>query len=282
MQTGPQRGGVRPLAALVTAGVALVTGCNPPGLEAKVAPGATRLSYPVPAGYRVSSPRAGDRAGRRIILVHGTPGAADGWLDYLTDVPPGSEYVAVDRPGFGESGPDGAIVSLREQAAALVPLLVERDGRWPVLVGHSLGAPIVARLAVDQPSKVGALVLLAGSLDPAQERIHWAQPVGEWPGIRSMLPRALRNANRELMALKPELEALEPRLAAIRCPIEIVHGRKDGLVPYANVPFMQTRFTSAPLNVVTLPEADHFIVWNQVATVRAAIAGAAEAGVGRC
>lgn len=282
MPTGPQRGGVRRLAALVTAGVALVTGCNPPGPQAKVATEATRLSYPAPAGYRVSYLRAGDPTGRRIILVHGTPGAADGWLDYLTNVPPGFEHIAVDRPGFGESGPDGAIVSLPEQAAALAPLLVERGGRWPVLVGHSLGAPIVAQLAADQPGKVGALVMLAGSLDPGQERIHWAQPLGEWPGIRSMLPRALRNANRELMALKPELEALEPRLAAIRCPVEIVHGRKDGLVPYANVPFMQARFTSAPLKVVTLPEADHFIVWNQVAIVRAAIVRAAEAGAGRC
>lgn len=282
MQSGPQRGGLRPLAAMLTAAIALITGCNPPGPQAQAAPEATRLSYAVPAGYRISYLRAGDPAGRRIIVVHGTPGAAEGWLDYLTNVPPGFEHIAVDRPGFGESGPDGAIVSLREQAAALVPLLVERDGRWPVLVGHSLGAPIVAQLAADQPQKVGALVLLAGSLDPGQERIHWAQPVGEWPGIRSMLPRALRNANRELMALKPELETLAPRLAAIRCPVEIVHGRRDGLVPYANVPFMQARLTKTPLNVVSLPEADHFIVWNQVATVRAAIARAAKAGAGRC
>lgn len=234
-----------------------------------------RSDYAVPAlGIRVSMLRGGDPAGRRVILVHGTPGDAAGWADFIAAAPPGQDIIAIDRPGFGSCGPDGAVVSLRDQAAAIEPLLVRRDGRWPILVGHSLGGPIVAQAAADFPGRVGALIIVAGSLDPAQEHIHWAQPIGEWRLVRGLLPRALRNANRELMALKPQLEALAPRLSALRCPVEVVHGTKDQLVPYANVAFLRARMP-AGMAVTTLEGRNHFLPWTSAGEIRAAIARAA-------
>jgi pimeloyl-ACP methyl ester carboxylesterase len=267
--------------------LALFNGCGGPPApaatsEQKSAIPRFHYAAPPPATYRISYLRGGDPRGRRIIFVHGTPGSADGWVDYLTDVPAGFDHIAVDRPGFGQSGPDGAVVSLAEQARALEPLLVNQGGDWPVLVGHSLGGPIVAWLAATYPERVGALVILAGSLDPALERIHWAQPVGEWPGIRSVLPRAMRNANRELMALKPELEALQPMLSRIACPVVIVHGTEDQLVPYANVPFMQAQMRGAALTVDRIEGQNHFLPWNEQGRVRRAIALAASAGDGTC
>ena len=232
---------------------------------------------PAPLGFRVSYLRRGDSRGRRVIFVHGTPGSAQGWADYLLNVPAGTEYIAVDRPGFGQSGPPDAVSSVADQAKAIAPLLVARGGNLPILVGHSLGGPIVAQVAADSPGKVAAVVILAGSLDPGLEQIHWAQPMGEWPGVRSMLPRAIRNANRELMALKPHLEALAPRLAELRCPVVIVHGTEDRLVPYANVPFMTRMMTGTRPQVIELPGRDHFLPWNEAEEVRRAIAMATEA-----
>eukprot|EP01036_Dinobryon_divergens_P045700 gene45700-61095_t len=97
------------------------------------------------------------------------------------------------------------------------------------------------------------VVLLAASLDPAQEAIHPMQYVGAaWP-MRSLLPRALRNANAELMALKPELETLAGLLPRIIAPVIIVHGTHDDLVPVANVAYMQARLTGAePLPALEL------------------------------
>jgi pimeloyl-ACP methyl ester carboxylesterase len=230
-------------------------------------------------GVRLSWLRAGDPAGRRIIFVHGTPGDAEAWADYLINPPAGFEVIAIDRPGFGQSGPDGPVVSLAGQATALKPLLVERAGRRPILVGHSLGGPIIAQAAADMPDHVGPLVIVAGSLDPGLEKIHWAQHVGAWRPVEALLPRALRNANAELMALEPQLAALAPRLAGITCPVAIVHGTKDGLVPYANVPFMQQRMTGAArMEVMTLADRNHFLPWNSMDDVRAAIDWAARAG----
>jgi pimeloyl-ACP methyl ester carboxylesterase len=215
--------------------------------------------------------RAGGTAGARLILVHGTPGSASSWADYLLNPPPGVEVLALDRPGFGHSGPPGAMPTLADQAAAVLALMPE-DGRPVVLLGHSLGAPVVARVAADHPQRVSALVLLAGSLDPALEVIHPLQRLGAWPPVRGLLPRSIRNANHELMALKPELEALALLLPRISAPVVIVHGTLDDLVPVANVPFMRARLTGARcVRTVLLEGRNHFLPWNSEDAVRDAI-----------
>ncbi|TNE39987.1 MAG: alpha/beta hydrolase [Alphaproteobacteria bacterium] len=206
---------------------------------------------------------SGNPSAQRIIFVHGTPGSAGAWTDYLEDAPKDFEYVAIDRPGFGSSSPDKAIVTLKEQAEAILPLLEERDGKWPILVGHSLGGPIIAKVAVMAPEKVGGLVIVAGSFDPDLEKIHFVQRLGElWP-IGQILPDAIRNSNRELIALKPELETLTLELDQITTPTIVLHGTDDNLVPYSNVAFLQPRLKKASnLEVVRLEGRNHFLPWN--------------------
>ena len=215
--------------------------------------------------------RNGEPGGPRIIFVHGTPGSADGWLDYLVQPPAGTEVLALDRPGFGQSGPPGPVVSLAAQAAAVVALL-PKDNRRTVLVGHSLGGAVVAQVAAEPPERVHALVLLASSLDPAQESVLAVQRVAEWPPVRALLPRALRNANAELMAFEAELRALAPLLPRIRAAVLIVHGTQDQLVPAANVPYMQAGLTGARcVHTVMLEGLNHFLPWNSEASVRGAL-----------
>jgi pimeloyl-ACP methyl ester carboxylesterase len=178
----------------------------------------TWLQNPAPrpalsTGYSLSYLEAGEPSGRLAIFVHGTPGDAHAWGDYLMGVPKGFRYIAIDRPGFGHSGPDGAVTSLAEQAQAITTLVRASGGKPAVLIGHSLGGPIIAQAAVDNPDLVAALVVLAGSLDPTQESVPFIQYVGDtWP-VSAMLPRWLRNTNREIIALEPQLEALALRLA---------------------------------------------------------------------
>jgi pimeloyl-ACP methyl ester carboxylesterase len=212
--------------------------------------------------------------GPLLVLVHGTPGAAQGWADYLLAPPEGMQVLAIDRPGFGDSGPDEAVPGLAEQAAAVwaaLPADLPSD-RPLVLLGHSLGGPVVARVAADHPERVQALVLLAAALDPALESIHPLQRVGAWPVVRHWLPRAIRNANAELMALAPELQDLAYRLPAIRARVVIVHGTADDLVPVASVPYAQRMLSGAAcVHTMLLPGQDHFLPWNAPDAVRAAV-----------
>lgn len=249
-------------------------GCAPPGPQAPAAAtdgmrSMVRLGAPLRTDLSVL--RAGSASGPRLILVHGTPGSAAGWADYLLDPPPGMEVLALDRPGFGSSGPDGAVTSLAEQAAAVAALL-PGDGRPVVLLGHSLGGPVVARVAAEHPGQVSGLVLLSASLDPSLEKTHPLQRLGASAAVRSMLPRAIRNANAELMALEAELRALAPLLAGIRARIVIVHGTEDDLVPVENVTYMQARLIGARCaDTVLLDGRNHFLPWNSAPAVRAAV-----------
>jgi pimeloyl-ACP methyl ester carboxylesterase len=271
----PPRGALFSAVSVVLATV----GCAPPGPRA---PAAATEALREPLMRAVSLPaelsvlRAGDVRGPRLILVHGTPGSAAAWADYLLEPPPGVEVLALDRPGFGHSGPPGALPGLAEQAAA-VRALLPADGRPVVLLGHSLGGPVVAQVAADEPQRIAAVVLLAASLDPGLETIHPMQRLGAWAPVRALLPRAIRNANTELMALKPQLEALAARLSRITAKVVIVHGTADDLVPPANVPYMQARLTGARcVQTLLVDGANHFLPWNAEAQVRRAITLALE------
>ena len=209
--------------------------------------------------------RAGDPNGQRVIFVHGTPGdAASNWYNMLKDVPEGFEFIAVDRPGFGFTRPKGQVVELDAQAAALEPLFETRNGKKTILAGHSLGGPVVAAAAANYPDRVGGILVLAGALDPDLEDVRFIQYVGNVPPISWLLPRVLRNANRELIYLEDELRLLQPKLPTITQPVTIIHGTVDKLVPYDNVPFMEDHMTgTSKLEIIKLDGMNHFLQWQK-------------------
>jgi len=206
-----------------------------------------------------------------VLYIHGTPGEAAGWADYLIDPLPGARAIAVDRPGFGESD-SRALPTLEGQARALAPFI--ESAERVILVGHSYGGPVALQAALDWPDRVQGVVVIAGSVSPAHEKLRWFNYVGK--GIFPFLPHGLRRANDEVWPLKADLQRLALELDRIRVPVAIVHGTRDALVPHGNVAFMEGALTGvARLEVRTLEGADHFVVWEEewVPEVRAAIAG---------
>jgi pimeloyl-ACP methyl ester carboxylesterase len=210
-----------------------------------------------------------------VVFIHGSPGDWRGWADYLIDsaLTQRAELIAVDRPGFGGSGAGLVERSLVQQARDISPLLDKvRPGRRVVLVGHSFGGPLAVRLAMDNPGKVTDLVILAGSIDPAMEHTAWYQYPADWPVISWMLPETLVVTNREIRALKDELMAMLPLWPRVTQRVTVMQGGKDDLVPPENADFAQKMLTHATsVNIVRIPEMNHFLPWTHYAHVKAVI-----------
>ncbi len=212
---------------------------------------------------------------RRVVFVHGTPGSADAFRGYLRGAEQHRpfELVSIDRPGFGRTQPRRAVPSLAEQARALLAVLPGVSAApKPILVGHSLGAPIIAKAAAMFARRIGGLVVLAGAFDPGLERVHPLQYLGEAPPFVWLLSRSLRNANRELIPLKRELEVLRAELPRIRQPVIVLHGTRDRLVPFVNTGYLRHFLKNAArLEIRPLEGFDHFIVWSAPSAVWRAI-----------
>jgi pimeloyl-ACP methyl ester carboxylesterase len=88
-----------------------------------------------------------------------------------------------------------------------------------------------------------------------------------------MLPEKMQTANREIFAAPQEVLNLSHKLPLIRCPVVIVHGLDDSLVPYANALYLQKQLTGPPPDAVKLiaPKADHFLPWTHEPLIREAI-----------
>jgi pimeloyl-ACP methyl ester carboxylesterase len=228
------------------------------------------------AGVRVSylnSPGARSPGDTPIVYVHGTPGDATNFLSFVQRPVEGRFSVALDRPGFGASSNHRSFVSFADQARAVIAVLDRLELDRAILVGHSLGGPIAARAAADAPDRVAGIVQVAGSLDPDLEKLQWYNFLLQWWPITKLLPRSFILSNEEVLAARGQCLDLQPALKQISCPVMIVHGSDDRLVPYANVEYMQRKFVNASrLELRTLEGADHFLPWAQEAELREAIA----------
>ncbi len=210
-----------------------------------------------------------------VVFVHGSPGDWTDFVNQLADpaLRDAARLVSIDRPGYGGSDFGDPEPSLRRHAEAVVAV-VDHFGppaQGAVLVGHSMGGPIVTRVAMDFADRVAAVVSVAGSADPALEPTHWYQEVAAWPWVRPLLPTMLDVCNQELLPHRAELRAMAPRWSAIDCPVFVVQGGEDVLVPAANADFIAARVPPDLLHVDLDPTMNHFVPWSHPERMRAAI-----------
>ena len=192
----------------------------------------------------------GDATKPLVLFVHGSPGRWSNFLSFMADdaLLARARIASVDRPGFGKSGPGSVEKSITRQAADIAPILRENAASPAILVGHSLGGPVIARIAMDYPDLVGGLIMVAPSIDPELEKTKWYQIPADWLIFSWMIPTDLVMANREILPLKGELEAMLPLWAHITAPTTVIQGEKDRLVPPGNADFAQKVLTRAPVD----------------------------------
>lgn len=219
--------------------------------------------------------KAGDENIPLVIFVHGSPGSLSAFIDFLADTTllTKTQLISVDRPGFGASNFGYAEPSLQKQAAYLKPILEAHQNNRPIiLVGHSLGGPLIARMAMDYPELVDGLVIVAGSIDPELEPDEtWFRAPLATPFLKWILPRSMRASNDEIYTLKPELQDMLPLWQNITTPTIVIHGKKDSLVPSGNADFAKKMMVNTPLKIMLIDGMDHFIPWSHPELIRNAI-----------
>lgn len=214
---------------------------------------------------RMEYAEAGDSTKPLILFIHGSPGSLNAFLGYIVDSTLLSKgfLITADRPGFGHSNFGIGEPSLEKQARILKSIIeMKKNARPVILVGHSLGGPLIAKMAMDYPDLVDGLVIVAGSIDPDQEPNEmWFRAPLATPFLNWILPRSFRASNEELYQLKPQLYSMMNGWSRITCPVAIVHGKKDSLVPFENVSFAKKMLVNARLHYIIDDNATHFIPW---------------------
>jgi 3-oxoadipate enol-lactonase len=95
------------------------------------------------------------------LFVHGWQADHTVWDDVLSALGPGTRSVAVDLRGSGASHDARGPHNLERFAADLRELIVALGIGPAIVVGHSMGATVALRLAVDAPELVSGSILIA-------------------------------------------------------------------------------------------------------------------------
>lgn len=197
------------------------------------------------------------------IFVHGSPGSWNAFIDFFkTDsLLKDMDILAMDRPGFGNSDYGHAEPSLEKQASYLNKVANNFSHPRKILIGHSLGGAIIARMAVTQPKSYDGLIFVAASIDPDMEKDEWYRRaidsrVGGW-----LTPKDFEVSNDEILPLKKELESMKPLWREIMIPSIVIHGTKDSLVPVENVDFAIAMLKDSLTKIQLIEGANHFIPW---------------------
>ncbi|MCY7410467.1 MAG: alpha/beta hydrolase [Chitinophagales bacterium] len=201
-----------------------------------------------------------------VLFVHGAPGSWTDYIKYFGDenLISKSHLVAPDRPGYGNSGVGYPVTSIEEQVELLKPLFALNKSHQPIiLLGHSYGGPIAARMAIDYPDQIKAMILLAPAIDPDNEKMFWINKPASWKAMQYFLPAIMLTAQKEKETHAAELKKMENDWGKIAASTIYMYGDKDGLVPPVNVEYAKKKITNAPLEVIELPNENHFIPWTQ-------------------
>jgi len=221
--------------------------------------------------FKLHYVQAGNDTMATLFFVHGSPGSWNVFKSYLEDRDLLRQYrmISIDRPGFGYSEFNHA-KNLSEQSHIISYLLRLIQNKKPIfLIGHSLGGPLIVKLDLDNPSLISGLIILAGALDPEEEKPERWRPVLFKTPLRYFVPGALRPSNEELWYLKKDLKELDKNLDKIYCPVWLIHGDKDNLVPVSNVEYAKRNLVNAKkINIKILPGANHFIPWTHFKEIK--------------
>jgi pimeloyl-ACP methyl ester carboxylesterase len=141
------------------------------------------------------------------------------------------------------------------------------------LIGHSLGGPAIVKIAGEHHElPITNLVMLAGAVDPSEEKPEsWRITLDRTP-LRYFIPGAMRPSNAELLLFKQDVEDMPEDLKNVTCRVLIMHGDIDTFVPPGNALYAQKHLINAKdVKLVWFKGEKHFIPWTKFTDIRDAL-----------
>jgi len=99
-----------------------------------------------------------------IVFVHGWAGSTDAWRLQVPALASKARLIMIDLPGHGKSDKPRTAYTMDFFARAVDAILQDAKVDRAVLVGFSIGTPVISRFYRDFPAKVQALAAVDGSL----------------------------------------------------------------------------------------------------------------------
>ena len=222
-------------------------------------------------------------AGPKMLLVHGTGASTHSWRALAPLLATRFDILAPDLPGHGFSDSlRSGVASLPAMSKALHQLLGALDFQPEIVVGHSAGAAILARMCLDGLISPKMLVSLngaflpfeglAGHLFPPMARLLFLNPIAPrlfaWSADKAAVSRLLRGMGSviepagidqyvRLFANKTHVEGvlamlanwdlvpLQRDLAKLKTPLALIAAAQDKAVPPETARQIQARLPGA-------------------------------------
>ena len=130
-------------------------------------------------------------AGPLVLLIHGTGAATHSWRGLAPLLAPHVRLLAIDLPGHGfTQKPPQKLYTLPGMAAGVCELLHVLSETPEMVAGHSAGAAVMLRMALDCRIAPKGLVSLNGALKPyGGDAARWLSPVAKVLFLNPLMPR---------------------------------------------------------------------------------------------
>ena len=215
----------------------------------------------------------GDSLLTPLLLVHGSPGSWDNFVKIIqeTDVLSNYYIIAIDRPGYGQSGMK-QMRNLESQSRTMKELIDRYfSNQRGVILGHSYGGAVCLQLAVDYPNQISALISAAGTLADVYQEPRWYNYIVKYTPVGWLLDGSFDLSNKEMWNLPEDLRLVYPSLRETKVRTIIIQGGRDFLVNPETAGYIQNKMPEAELHTIYRKDMDHFLIWNDLQAIEKAL-----------
>lgn len=178
--------------------------------------------------------------GREVILIHGIGVSARYFEPLAAYLARTCTVRAIELPGFAELPAPRRRLTVEEFGAIAAEAMRVLGVRDAVVVGHSMGSQVAAEAARAAPDLVASLVLLAPTINDrertvATQMMRLAQdtlresPAANYIVVSDYFRAGMKWYFKTLPSMLQH--RLEESLPSITCPITLVRGSRDPIVP---------------------------------------------------